>query len=1131
MRWPILWCVFAVVACCPAAAAQNAPPPSTPPSVAPAAAVVEAAPRPDRVEEAPLPLYYVEDEQGKLVPMFGFTFEDFMRAFRRIEGLAPSAPAASYVIERFSARGRVQGSRVELDVQYDLIARDEGRFRVPLRLGGAVARGPLESDPDVRAILEYDEQAKDYVCWARAKPDERFRLTLGVSLPVASLGGESCLRMRVPPAARCELQLTVPEAGLVGEVSRGATLETTASEDPRQTRFTAAGLRGDFELRWRKPAEAATAAPTVLDASGQIAVRIDDQSVHTEATLQVQGGAAPLDRFRIRLPAGSELLPDNPSDYRLVVLPPSREGAQTAGPLVEARLAEPTAGPVTVRLATRRPLLGPPSAEWQELGGFEVIGAARQSGRVAVEVRGDLFVSWDPRQGVRQVEALPESATGADYTAGFEYVAQPYSLRARIVPRKTHVNVAPEYVVSVDARQASLAATLRYTVRGRKAILFEVDMSGWEFDEVGPDNVVGADGAKVSGDGVLSVPLLQPSTGQIEITIKARQPIDAASGRMRLTFPEPRTGAPGPAGVAILPADNVRLVPDDDATMGLSRQETPPPVDLPKRRQPPLFYRGEIGRAVFVAEHSVHAQAISVGVTTRVALDDEGGRVEQRLAYTVEYEPHDRLLLEVPRSLAKSDATEFLLDAKRLLPTALAEGEPDASGDDNRPVRMVVALPEARMGRFDLIVRYPLPPRRLVPKSTLLRAIPLVMPLDGRLTANRVMALASAGLCVTHPQGLWKPRVASDGPGQTAPAPSSSLELTSLERLAEVELGVFMEARNLPDATVVQRAWLQTWLIEAGSTTGRQDRALFRFTTNRLQVALRLPEGTIDSETEIFLDGEPVNAPVNDKAVRLIALPRTAPQREHLLEVRCQRPGGWTPQGRFLLDPPQLGEQVWTRRAYWQVIVPPHVHLVGSPPGYVAECRWAWNGVFWGRQPLLDTPDLERWVGIEPSAADPKGANTYLLGTLGPMPAAVLRSANRSWIVLAASGAALVLGLVWIYVPVVRRGGVLWAAVVALAATTALWPAPTLLALQAASLGVALALVAGLLESRFGRRGPGRRGATGSVLDRDSTQTQYVTLSVPGENSAAASSPPGPATPSATTTHVPSRDVPSSRVG
>jgi hypothetical protein len=138
----------------------------------------------------------------------------------------------------------------------------------------------------------------------------------------------------------------------------------------------------------------------------------------------------------------------------------------------------------------------------------------------------------------------------------------------------------------------------------------------------------------------------------------------------------------------------------------------------------------------------------------------------------------------------------------------------------------------------------------------------------------------------------------------------------------------------------------------------------------------------------------------------------------------------------------------------------------------------------------------------------PAGTNRYLFSRLGKAPALTIRVAERSLIVLSASGVALILGLVLIYVPLVRKAGMLFALGLALATLGLLFPEPALLLAQASTLGVLLALFAAWLrDSHLRRTGRGVIvHAGGSVSDRKSTDL-FLPPGAPNvENSTASAS-------------------------
>ena len=240
------------------------------------------------------------------------------------------------------------------------------------------------------------------------------------------MGDDTRLKLLVPRRTTSELKLKVPMAGAAAKVSEGATLLPPAASG-NQTEFTVLGLSGDFELTWYKAGDRPAEVPAVLEAVGAMASRIDSRGINEEATLSVKSYGAAFDRFRVRLPPDAVLVPGNASAYTIVPL----EQGDPAAPrqrLVEVRLAKKTSGPVDVRLATVRACDPAQAGQWFDLAGFEVVGAARQWGSIAVTAVGDWQVLWGPSRGVRQVDQLPELLRRKDVAAGFDYFAQPCSL-------------------------------------------------------------------------------------------------------------------------------------------------------------------------------------------------------------------------------------------------------------------------------------------------------------------------------------------------------------------------------------------------------------------------------------------------------------------------------------------------------------------------------------------------------------------------------------------------------------------------------------------------------------------------------------------------------------------------------
>jgi len=1051
-----------------------------------------------RIEESPLVIKYVRDKNGDLVPLLNMTWEDARKALDILHGIAQRNQPPGYSIQRVSATGKAEGKHAELTVVVEVLPRRNDWVRVPLRLDGAILREPAQYGGGGEGFVELEPDGEGYVGWIRGEVDKTHLLTLKLLVPLGGVADEPQLRLLTPRAAVSELTVEVPMADAVGKVSEPAVLEPPARRNGK-TAFTVRGRGGDLELTWHKADGMPTETPLVLEAEASILVRIDSRSIDTEATLSVRGFGSPFDRFLVDLPPGTQRVKENSSGYTVTEV-------ATENDRVEVRLEEKTNGPVEIRILTTRPYNPADRSEWFEVLGFEVVGAARQSGQVALAAVGQWEVQWRGTQGIRQIEIdqLVDTLRHEDVVAGFEFFAPEASLSAQRVPRVSRISVEPTYVLMIGPEEVRLEATLPYTVRGAKASELVCLLPGWKLDTVGPSNLVDVDRVKLIDAELYAIPLLEPSAGRMELRLVAHLPIAAGTKTLAVALPQPQADSPGPATVVVVPADNVELIPNPNMS-GLTRQQIAPRITLPDRQQDPLFYRAGEAKAKFEAGFRVLPQSISARVSSQ--LDLEAGSVEQKLIYTIRHVPTDYFIVEVPRSLAEPDTLEFLYE-ERTLPVVPVPGEEDPQ-DASQPVRRLISLPEAMIGPCKLTVRYSMPSAPAVSGRT---SVPLIMPLAEHFSASELYVRFSAGIRVEPPGSPWT--VSQNSlPGVE---PSSGLHLIAEERTGAVELAIEPAERDAEgtETTVVERAWVRTWLTH----DARQDRAVFSFASDRAELAVILPAGAAVDQTQVLLNDKLVSPKeINDHRL-LVPLFTDGELHRYRLELRTHFLRARQPAGRLSLEIPRLGDGVWVRHMYWQLVLPKDEHVVTVPEGFTHEFAWRWNDYCWSRKPLLGHEELEDWVGAPHEANVPTEVNCYLFSSMGQVEVCRLRTATRTWIVLLAASAVLGAGLLLIYFPKSRHPATLLCAGVVLLGVGVVHPEPTLLLSQAAGLGLALALVAGLLQRSVGRR---RRGTMlveppSSVLEHGSTQARYE-LPAAGDQASTVTAPavPPPADPGA----------------
>ena len=1023
--------------------------------------------------------------------------------------------------------GTARSDRVELTAVFKVLLNGTDWVRVPLRMNKCVLRGPAEYKGTGEEFLQARPTGDGYVCWLRGAAHSEHELTFNVLAPLITTAEESRLELTLPRAAASMLTVRVATVGAMATASQGmAAPEVVPAEPPTAgSDISLLGVGGDCWLAWRDSDQPVARLSSALEVTGSVLVRIDGRSVNSDATLTVRSFGAEFDHFHVHLPRGAELVGGRQDGYTLTA------GSGSSTGLVEVKLDHKTAGPIDVRLQSERAYDVTKQGESLELAGFAVAEAIphRQWGYLAVAVVGDWQLVWGEQNRVRQVSDLPDNLRRKDLVAGFEYFGQPNALSVRVVPRKTRISVEPQYTYAVQEDETRLDARLDYSIRGAKLFQLEVALPGWELDKIRPEGLIDMGAASTSPAGMITLPLVEPATGDIELTLTAHRRNLAGEKTIAWTLPQPRADVVGPAEVAILPADNIELTPRPAQMIGLgrstlgaigTRSATPgavPSGALPSAALAPgplpfapaaaipaveqsstaLFYRAEQTEAKFAADFAVRPQDLIVEVDDQVTIRDREVSVVQAINYLVRYVPLERLRLDVPRGLLEQHRMKFVIGKEVL--------QPQVTPGETEPNRTTVELRLSRpiIGAIRLEVSYAIAEQRPATSASAPLDLPLAVPRDGSIVDNTAAISAQPGIRIEQREGPWN---AIDAPSGL-PGTDSSLRLTASDAADDLRIAISRDDGRLQNATFVDRAWIQTWLTESV----RQDRVAYLFTSNEDQPRIQLPAGISAGDVEMMLDGQSVAPVANASGPLVIGLPPDAERREHLLELRYQFESRGPHNGSLVLEAPKWDNHVNIRRTYWQLLLPSDEHLVKVSGDLTAEYDWAWNNDYFGlrRVPLKDDSQLEQWVGLTrfakadasasadsgratPEPPDhPDHANRYLFSTAGQEGRFEVVVVRRWLLLLLSSAAALAVGLVLIYFPMVRRMRVVVGAAAAMLIVAIIYPEPVLLLAQAGSLGLLLILVALVLRAIVSRRpAPHVPAPTSSIsrIDRSSTR-------------------------------------------
>ncbi|MHB8860767.1 MAG: hypothetical protein ACYC6N_00075 [Pirellulaceae bacterium] len=1077
--------------------------------VPPAAGIVK--PPPAVVEEVKPSGLYLRNEEGELVYVPDISYEQFEQMLKVQRNLAhPQRPA--FVMTNMTIMASIAGTRLELDVEFTLEGRalegvEAGTwFHVPLRQDNAVLqKEPVFEGPGGH-FLTFDGGQDGYVCWLQSGEEATHKVKLQLLLPIEQAGDESVVSLSAPTPLASTLTLHVAAEsaeGLVRELaaSAGRPLAFESTSDG-QGQLVARGIRGDVTLSWHASPVSEPPVNTRLDVFGAILVTADEmlQEVSSDGRFVVRAFGGPIDVFRVRLPPGMRLRETPEPGYQVRVLP-LEESEPAAGQLVEVDLGRPTTGQVEIRLLAEVPTTSDDPAwpltvarlidQSEEFapGRFEFVGAVRHRGHIDVVLRGDLALEDRGDPDFPRVAPTAASVGTDAVAARFQYYNQDRTLKVALHQKATRISVEPTYEVYVDAEQARLFARLECRTSGSKAAPLAIRLPFWTVEIVNFADVDSPPPMELTETNplVVPIPMAAQSAGEFTLNIEARLNLTASvvsgTGPLRVVLPLLEATNPSranvivsPATVTIIPADNILLTPRPQQMKALSPLVMPRSVttlDVPREvesvpatgvettttgEQEPLQFRyrdrGSSEQAVFVGDMRIEPQAISVAVASTATLSRTAMSVEQRLSYVVLHEPVATLMFTLPASLAGDAGVGWRLfrDEQPLIPTI----EP---GVGNERPRARVRLPQPILGPLELRVvhaRQPMP--ELTDDAISKLRIPLVLPStrndsNTTLVENTLTVLREDSLHVEPAGGAWVVEDSESGAGQLVLATSAE----GTDPLLQIS-----RRRTSPaGTTVMHQLWIQSWLTERW----RRDRAVFKISTSEPRLRVTLPQL---AATEVRLVKVAVDrldvvsegpGPHGEITIPVPPASGTMPQ-EHVVEVWYLLAAPRIARGQLSLEAATLDAKDRVERMYWQVILPRGDVVVSRDPRLTAERRWQWDQFGWRRYPAQDQAELEQWIGASRQEPSPSEANRYLFTTFGAVRQLELITASRSWILLACSGITLMIGLVLLYVPVLRHPVLLLVAGAITAALGLMWPDLAILFSQAALLGVLLVLVA-----------------------------------------------------------------------
>ncbi|MEM8865327.1 MAG: hypothetical protein AAGF31_07225, partial [Planctomycetota bacterium] len=972
-----------------------------------------------------------------------------------------------------------------------------------------IANGILAGRPTVdgkRASDQpviYDPERGGFVAWLSGTTSERRIVELKMLLPLKRDNLQTVLQTNLARANQATLVLDSSEPVTDAYASTGAILDV-ADNALGGTRLTAQGAVGDFQLGWRSPTTDQFAARTaVLSVEGQILSEVDGTNVRSRAKLTIDSYGQEIERFRVRLPAGSTLIPtatDGASggQPRITLLPPERDALGRSRPVCSVTLAKPTSAGVSVVLETEQTVGLGDEAEI-DLGGFEVIGAARQYGEVALRMADDWRLRWGELQSAQRIDvaSLDKELRQLGVAAGLKYFGQPWQARVRIIRLGTRVEASPRYRLEIKPTEASLTTEVDYRIPGARVSSFSIDLRDWTSEvsllPSADSELIDPDFKRQTQDGELYLPLLRPTAQQVTLRFSARLELPPRDQTLQLRLPIAKATSQSASELIVVVDPAVQLVPDlqqsrrlRPATLAAEDRDPADPSGLRTFR-----FVGFLPDQEFVAEKRLRPGELDVAVQTELRVSESTSVVEQTFDYDARYEPVTRIRIAAPAELAEPDAISFTLlpvmelesadvatqGTDVIRPDAASSGVPlnaelvTAPSAESQRAEWIVELPRPWIGPFCLRADYQMGEQRSREIAGGGFTIPLLSPLATPQRSHTLLASTNSGeqLLLAKEQSDWTP-VADNN------RTDSVLRVAASRVASSIALARKPEETSVADEAVLRRRWLQTWV---GSDKVQQ-RIAFQFESQDAQATVKLPTTVGSQPIEVVLDGAVVTSFVRQAGQLIVPLPKR-PDSLHTLEIRyfeTNRPSGGSnsqPAAEVLAwQPARLIADAVLSESYWEIIVPSTRHVLDLPAGFVPAMEWSVQAGVWGRRSVLSTAALEEWIGAVERGRPAGAEHRYLYSCLGeiadkPMP--TVTTASRSTLVVGSSAVVLAIGVALVYIPWLRRADCLFVLTLFGTALGMLYPGPFLFVVQAGILGLLLAGLTAVLSVLLRRPG------------------------------------------------------------
>ena len=786
------------------------------------------------------------DKERVMVP-----YKEFLELWKLKYGpkTEPGKPPVPFVVESATYEGKVQEGVAAFQAALEIEVLAEGWQRVPLAFSKvAFEEVTVDGAP---GVLAPSGQGYELLLRGVGRHKVEARFVAGIAR-----GKEfATCAFDLPAVPLHKLSFRVPGKGTEIKLEPARAM-TTTNEGEETVLLAFLGPQPSVQLTWRSQPEEMQKEPPLIFATDLVAMTVEERVLRGLATFDLQVLRTPASTFRVRIPAGVQVLEVSGANLK------TWNFADEARTLLDVSLHEPATGAYQMGVVFETPFEVPGPLPLPVL---RLEAAARERGFLRVKGAEGVGLRPAALENAFQIDvtALPDLLKVTERALGFRFPALPYAVTLtteRIAPR---VSVTARARLEVERRRIKLNEVLNFNVERAGVFSLKVDVPEWlTLTQVGDETLVDTrTDVLANGRRTITLELRGRRLGAFALAVTGEAPLDLAQGKLEVPLVRP-IGADleeGTLGVYMDPgikaaADAKGVVPLEPLQLA---QEDPFPSPLP------LSFAWRWHGPGAAVSFAVEAKKPKVTCDVLYALQADEGKVRIRadLFYTVQFTEVDTFRFRVPKSIVDRLKVEGSdIREKPHADDPVEEGKIPTT-------TFTISLQGPKLGKVAMWAEYDdvfKEPLRVNEHGAV--AVPQILPLDVE-SANSFVAVRKSPALKVDAEGPWEEIDPSELP-EALRSPDVFLALRRLDEPEPFRLELVRHEYQPVADVVVRLTYLKTVLADEKTATTT---AFFEILNNDRQfLAVQLPEESQIQDLRVA--GKPEKPRLGEGHVLLVPL-------------------------------------------------------------------------------------------------------------------------------------------------------------------------------------------------------------------------------------------------------------------